>query len=106
MTQITTDELKSKIENKETFVLDLFATWCGPCRILMSGLEKLEKQMVQESSIPKFDIYKYDIDTDRDFVVNELGIRSVPTIKFFKDGVEVDSKVGVIPNHEVIKIMS
>jgi thiol-disulfide isomerase/thioredoxin len=72
MTQLTSQEVKEKINNKENFVLDLFATWCGPCKVLMGNLGALEKS---GEALP-MDIYTLDIDSDRDFVM-ELGIKGV-----------------------------
>jgi thioredoxin 1 len=100
MTQLTAQEVKEKIENKESFVLDLFATWCGPCKVLMGNLNALEKNN-NDLSMP---IYSLDIDTDRDFVM-ELGIRSVPTLKMYKGGGEVFSNVGVLSQSQLLEVM-
>lgn len=100
MTQLTAQEVKEKIENKESFVLDLFATWCGPCKVLMGNLNALEKNN-SELTMP---IYSLDIDTDRDFVM-ELGIRSVPTLKMYKGGEEVFSNVGVLSQSQLLEVM-
>jgi thioredoxin 1 len=106
MQQLTTDQLKEKIQNGEDFVLDLFATWCGPCKIMLNNLSKVNETLIKEStSAPKYNIYKYDIDTDKEFVVNELGIRSVPTIKIFKEGKEVFSRPGVMTPGEVLNLL-
>ncbi len=80
MEQLTTSELKQKIENKENFVLDLYATWCGPCKVMLNNLGKVNESLINESvDRPKYGIYKFDVDSDMDFM-RELGIRSVPTI--------------------------
>jgi thioredoxin 1 len=106
MQQLTTDQLKEKMQNGEDFVLDLFATWCGPCKIMLNNLSKVNETLIKEStSTPKYNIYKYDIDTDKEFVVNELGIRSVPTIKIFKEGKEVFSRPGVMTPIEVLNLL-
>lgn len=105
MEQLTTQQLKEKINNKENFVLDLFATWCGPCKIMLGNLNKVNESLISGAKEPKYKIYKYDIDTDREFVVNELNIRSVPTIKIFKDGNEVFSKPGVMTPNEVLNLL-
>jgi len=106
MQQLTTDQLKEKMQNGEDFVLDLFATWCGPCKIMLNNLSKVNETLIKEStSAPKYNIYKYDIDTDKEFVVNELGIRSVPTIKIFKEGIEVFSRPGVMTPGEVLNLL-
>ena len=101
MTQLTAQEVKEKIVNKEDFVLDLFATWCGPCRVLMGNLGALERS---ENEL-KMPIYTLDIDTDRDFVM-ELGIRSVPTLKVYKGGEEVFSNVGVMSQSQLLEVFS
>jgi thioredoxin 1 len=100
MTQLTSQELKEKINNKENFMLDLFATWCGPCRVLMGNLGALEKS---GEALP-MNIYTLDIDSDRDFVM-ELGIRSVPTLKVYKGGEEVFSNVGVMSQSQLLEVM-
>lgn len=107
MQQITTEELKQKMQNGENFVLDLFATWCGPCKIMLNNLSKVNESLIKESNgSPSFNIYKYDIDTDKEFVMTELGIRSVPTIKIFKEGKEVFSKAGVMSPNEVMTLLN
>jgi thioredoxin 1 len=107
MQQLTTAELKQKISEGENFVLDLFATWCGPCKIMLNNLTKVNESLIKESNgSPVYNIYKYDIDTDKDFVMTELGIRSVPTIKIFKEGKEVFSKAGVMAPNEVISLLN
>jgi thioredoxin 1 len=107
MQQLTTAELKQKISQGENFVLDLFATWCGPCKIMLNNLTKVNESLIKESNgSPVYNIYKYDIDTDKDFVMSELGIRSVPTIKIFKEGKEVFSKAGVMAPNEVMSLLN
>jgi thioredoxin 1 len=107
MQQLTTAELKQKINEGENFVLDLFATWCGPCKIMLNNLTKVNESLIKESNgSPVYNIYKYDIDTDKEFVMAELGIRSVPTIKIFKEGKEVFSKAGVMAPNEVMSLLN
>jgi thioredoxin 1 len=101
MTQLSAQEIKEKIQNKESFMLDLFATWCGPCRVLMGNLSQLEKS---GEKLP-MNIYTLDIDSDRDFVM-ELGIRSVPTLKVYKEGEEVFSNVGVMSQPQLLEVMN
>jgi thioredoxin 1 len=107
MEQLTTEQLKEKIQNGENFILDLFATWCGPCKIMLNNLNKVNESLINESAgSPKYNIYKYDIDTDKEFVMAELGIRSVPTIKLFKEGKEIFSKPGIMSPTEVLDLLS
>lgn len=107
MEQLTTEQLKQKINQGENFVLDLFATWCGPCKVMLNNLTRVNESLISESvGQPSYKIYKYDIDSDREYVVNELGIRSVPTIKIFKEGKEVFSKAGVMSPNEVLTLLN
>ena len=107
MQQLTTEELKQKLQDGENFVLDLFATWCGPCKIMLNNLSKVNESLIKESNgSPSYNIYKYDIDTDKEYVMTELGIRSVPTIKIFKEGKEVFSKAGVMSPNEVMTLLN
>ena len=105
MTQLTTEQLKSKISEGENFVLDLFATWCGPCKVMLNNLNKVNESLITESSSPKYKIYKYDVDEDREFAMTEMNIRSVPTIKIFKEGQEVFSRTGVMSPNDVLNLL-
>jgi thioredoxin-like negative regulator of GroEL len=67
---------------------------------LLSSLEKITSE--NETKIP---VYKYDIDTDHDFVRTEMGIRAVPTLKLFKDGVVDMTRTGVVPTPELTEIL-
>jgi thioredoxin 1 len=71
--------MENKIE-----ILKFSATWCGPCRVLAQTLKDVEG------------ITNIDIDKDRETPA-KYGIRSVPTLVFLKDGVEVHRKSGSIP---------
>jgi len=105
MQQLTTEQLKQKMQNGEDFVLDLFATWCGPCKVMLNNLSKVNETLINESAgAPKYSIYKYDVESDTEFT-KELGIRSVPTIKIFKGGKEVFSRPGVMTPGEVLSLL-
>lgn len=107
MQQLTTEQIKQKIQEGENFVLDLFAVWCGPCKVMLSNLEKVNESLIKESKneTPSYGIYKYDVESDMEFS-RELGIRSVPTIKIFKEGKEVFSKPGVMTPSQVLSLIS
>lgn len=104
MTQLTAEQLKEKLNSNENFVLDLYATWCGPCKVMLTNLEKAST-MLTESQKTNYSFYKFDIDQDRELAMNELGIRSVPTVKFYKNGKEYHSKTGVMSPPELISLL-
>jgi thioredoxin 1 len=106
MQQLTSEELKQKINSGENFVLDLFATWCGPCKVMLGNLEKVNESLIKESTgKPKYNVYKFDIENDMEYM-GELGIRSVPTIKIFKEGTEVFSQSGVMQPDQVLALLN
>jgi thioredoxin 1 len=101
--QLTSEELKQKINNKENFVLDLFATWCGPCKIMLGNLEKVNESLIQKGT-PKYSVYKFDIEQDMD-LMKEWNVRGVPTIKIFENGEETFSKPGVMSPDQLLKLL-
>jgi thioredoxin 1 len=101
MTELSPEELKSKIENGETFLVDLFATWCGPCKIMLSNLEMVTKSPNYNTAVQ---VYKYNVESDIS-LSKTLGVKSVPTIKIFSDGKEVFNHVGVMSPDQITKTL-
>jgi thioredoxin 1 len=98
MQKLTSAEILEKIENKETFLLDFYAVWCGPCKMLMKILEESEPNLGVQ-------VYTYDVDSDHKFTQNH-GVRSVPTLKFFKEGEIKASKSGVMSEAGIKEFIS
>ena len=87
-----------KETNLEGVVLvDFFATWCPPCKMLSPILEDI-------SNSRKYKIVKINIDENPN-IVNRYKIQSVPTLVVFKDGKPVEKSVGYIDKNEVIALM-
>jgi thioredoxin 1 len=91
---VNSNEFKSEIESGVT-VVDFFATWCGPCKMLAPVLEGLSNEMEGNA---KF--IKVDIDQSLD-LANEFQIASVPTMIIFKDGQKVEQLVGFLPKEKI-----
>lgn len=72
--------LEEMVNNSQPVLVDFYATWCGPCKMMHPILEEL-KSIVGE----KAKIIKIDIDTHEE-LANEWRIKSVPTLMIFKDG--------------------
>ncbi len=68
-------------------LVDFFATWCGPCKMLMPVVEELSGERTDVK------VYKVDIDQHRQLALSSV-VRSVPTLILFKDGKEVGRNVG------------
>ena len=82
------ENLKQAIESGKPVVVDFWATWCGPCRMIAPIVEELAAQYEGQVTIGK-----YDVDECTDMAV-EYGVRNIPTLLFFKDGQLVDRNVG------------
>jgi len=97
MIELTAQQVQEKISANEKFILDCYATWCGPCKVMMPMLENASSQ------ISELNIYKYNVDSDMT-LTSQLGVRGVPTIKGFKEGKEVFNKVGIMQTNEIINL--
>jgi thioredoxin-like negative regulator of GroEL len=100
--EITTQELKDKISNGETLLIDFYGTFCGPCKVLKPMFESASKSLSEANSTTS--LYTFNIEQDKEYVVNGLGIRSVPTLKGFSGGKEVYHNVGVIRTEQIIEV--
>ncbi len=93
---VDSSEFKNEIENGVT-VVDFFATWCGPCKMLSPVLEGLSSDMQG-----KVNFIKVDIDQSLD-LANEFQIASVPTMVIFKDNKKVQQIVGFLPKEKILQ---
>jgi thioredoxin 1 len=105
MKTITSKELQEKINNKENFYLDIKASWCGPCKVLLKSLEDVTK-LVKESTGNDKPIYVFDVDEDRDYALQTLNVRSVPTTKLYKNGEEIYTKTGILRREEIVELIN
>lgn len=91
-TQITTSEFQEKVLKASTPVLvDFFATWCGPCKMMAPVLDELSQDMAGSAAV-----YKVDVDQEMS-LAQQFNIMSVPTMIVFKNGQPVQQFVGVQP---------
>lgn len=95
--EITTNELKSKIDNGESVMVAFTASWCGPCRMYKPTFQKLS----ESSEIP---MYMMDVEENNE-LATQLGIRAVPTTKAFNKGGEVFSKPGMLSESELKSVI-
>lgn len=83
------------IEGKGKIIVDFWAEWCGPCKLLSPILEEV-------SNILDIKIYKVNVD-ENPSLAGQFGIKSIPTIVIFDDGVRVKEVVGLRPKEEIIE---
>jgi thioredoxin len=98
--EITAKELQEKISNGEKLIVEMWAPWCGPCRMMKPVFEK-----VSENNKTDVQMYTMNIDENRS-VATEYGVRSIPTIKVFNKGNVIDTKVGVLQENAIKELVT
>ena len=93
---INSTDFPALVQDDKLLVVDFFATWCGPCKKLSPTLDE-----VSEEFGDRVNIVKVDVDESEDLAMT-YGIRSVPTVLFFKNGQQVDKFVGALPTSEIV----
>lgn len=90
--EITAEQLKEKIENGNKLIVDFWGSFCGPCKMMKPTFEKVSKEIMNENI--GVEMVTLDVQIYQEYAM-ELGIRAVPTIKSFANGVETSSKLGI-----------
>ena len=85
------------LQDEKLVVVDFWATWCGPCRMLSPILDEVEEEMPD-----KITVVKVNVD-DAEEIATQFRIMSIPTLLFFKNGQMVDKTVGAMPKHALVE---
>ena len=94
-TKITTSNFEELKNGELPLVVDFWATWCGPCRMIAPIIEELAKEYDGKINVGKCDVEECDD------IAAEFGIRNIPTILFFKGGEIVDKMVGAASKSKI-----
>ena len=92
---ITNENFESLKNGEQPLVVDFWATWCGPCRMVGPVISELATEYDGRITVGKC-----DVEENEDLAV-EFGIRNIPTILFFKGGLVVDKIVGAQPKAKI-----
>lgn len=97
--EITDSNFNDVISKNKTVLVDFWAEWCGPCRMISPVIEELANEYEG-----KVIIGKLDVDSNQESSV-KYGVRSIPTILTFKDGEIVDKQVGAVSKETLKNII-
>lgn len=92
---ITTENIEQYRTGELPLVVDLWATWCGPCRMIAPIVSKLAEEYDGKIVVGKCDV------EENDDIAAAYGVMSVPTLLFFKNGEPVEKKVGALPKNKL-----
>ena len=92
---ITNTNFEEFLATPGLLVIDFWATWCGPCRILGPTVDELAADYNGRATIAKCNV------DDCEDIAAKFGVRNIPTLVFVKDGAIVDRTVGVLPKQEI-----
>ena len=92
----TNTSFDSLLESEKLIIVDFWATWCGPCRMLSPLLDEVEGEMSDKVTVVKVNV------DDADEIAMRYRIMSIPTLLFFKNGQIVDKTVGAMPKSTLV----
>ena len=97
----TTDEnfQRDVYDENKLVIVDLWAEWCGPCKMIEPILEEIANQYPD-----KIKIVKLNVDKNQQVPIN-YGVMNIPTLIFFKEGKEVNRVIGAYPKNHLLKII-
>lgn len=98
MLHFTKDGFEKALSQGKLMMVDFWASWCGPCRMLGPVIEQLDNQY------PDVVVGKVNVDDEQELAMR-YGVMSIPTVIFFKDGKEIDRKVGVMPPEAFVQVL-
>ncbi len=93
--ELTDGNFHEVVKSHPLVVVDFWAPWCGPCRVVSPVLEELASEMAGQATFGKLNV------DDNPTTSQQFGIQGIPTIMVFKDGEPVDGLVGAAPKQMI-----
>ncbi len=85
------------INSKEVVLIDFYADWCGPCRMMSPVIDNIAEEVGE-----KVKVFKVNVDENQDLAI-KYNVMSIPTIIIFKNGMPVKSFIGVTDKKEILE---
>ncbi|MHA6317557.1 thioredoxin [Altererythrobacter sp. CAU 1778] len=94
--QVTDASFQSDVlESDKPVLVDFWADWCGPCKMIAPALEEISEELGEQVTIAKMDIME---NTE---IPGQIGVQSIPLMVLFKDGKPVAQKLGAAPKNQL-----
>lgn len=100
MTILNNDNFAEEVLNyKGKVLVDFYATWCGPCKMLAPVIEEIDSEIGETVKVCKLDV------DDASDIAIKYGVMSIPTVAVFSDGELVDTSVGFVPKDDILRML-
>lgn len=99
MKELDNSTFKDTISSSTPVVVDFWAAWCGPCRIMSPVLEEIHSELDGEATICKLNV------DDFPEIASKYAISTIPTMVLFKNGEEIERLIGVRPKSDVVNMI-
>lgn len=100
ITELTDDNYKSFVSKEGLVLVDVWASWCTPCKLISPIVDQISNEFYEKVSVGKL-----EADKNRETLV-ELNVRNIPTILLYKNGEVVDKSVGAVSKEKLVEMIN
>lgn len=99
VTNVTTKNFEDEVlKSNKTVLIDFWASWCGPCRMVSPLVDELAEEH------PEYKFCKVNVDEEEPLAI-KFGIMSIPTLIVFKNGTEAAKQIGALPKEAILQLL-